>query len=177
MKKNKPQMGKGRGKGDAILKTLDGSKHHVRLGEASPPIDCFRCGICCTCYQPLLGSEEIETIARQLRLSTGTFLARYSQPTVIGYLLRQTEKGCVFLEWESQTRASCHIYPFRPEVCRNWTASLSRRECLEGLARLKTGGEILLAKELYSSPAAIERLCSILTNKQEGPGARRRPGR
>jgi Fe-S-cluster containining protein len=165
MKKKEPQAGKDRGKVDAILKTLDGSEHHIRLSEASLPIECFRCGICCTVYQPLLSNEEIKTIARQLGLPAGTFLARYAQPTVIGYLLRQTKKGCVFLRWDSQARASCHIYPFRPAVCRNWAASLSRRECLEGLARLKTEGEILLAKELYSSPEAIERLCSILTDE------------
>ncbi|HEY78161.1 MAG TPA: YkgJ family cysteine cluster protein [Dehalococcoidia bacterium] len=165
MKRTARQGEKNRGKGDAILKTLDGNEHRVHLSEALLPIECFRCGICCTSYQPLLGSEEIETIARQLGLSTGTFLARYAQPTVIGYLLRQTEKGCVFLRWESETRASCHIHPFRPQVCRNWVPSLSRRECLEGLARLKAKGEILLVKELYSSTAALERFCSILTAK------------
>jgi Fe-S-cluster containining protein len=125
MKRTENQPGKERGKVNAILKTLDGSEHHVRLDEAPLPIECFRCGICCTCYQPLLGDEEIETIARQLGLSAGAFLAKYAQLTVIGYLLRQTEKGCVFL---SRTRASCHIHPFRPEVCRNWAPSLSRRE-------------------------------------------------
>ncbi len=162
MKRTENRPGKNRGRVNAILKTLDGSEHCVRLTEAPLPIECFRCGICCTCYQPLLSSEEIETIARQLGLSAGAFLAKYAQPTVIGYLLRQTEKGCVFLKWESRTKTSCHIHPFRPEVCRNWAPSLSRRECLAGLARLKARGEILLAKELYSSPAAIERFCSIL---------------
>jgi hypothetical protein len=36
---------------------------------------------------------------------------------------------------------------------------------LEGLTRLKARGKILLAKELYSSPAAIERFCSILIDE------------
>ena len=127
MKRSENQPAKGRGNVNAILKTLDGSEHRVRPGEASLPIECFRCGICCTCYQPLLGNEEIETIARQLGLSTRAFLAEYAQPTIIGYLLRQTEKGCVFLKWESLTRASCQIHASRPEVCRTWTPSLSRR--------------------------------------------------
>jgi Fe-S-cluster containining protein len=150
------------GKDDAILKTLDGNEHYVRLSEAPPPIECFRCGICCTCYQPLIENEEIATIARRLGLPVDAFLANYTQSTVIGYLLRQTEEGCVFLRWEGGTKANCSIHPFRPEVCRNWVPSLSRRECLEGLVRLKARGKILLVEELYSSQEAIEQLYSLL---------------
>jgi Fe-S-cluster containining protein len=154
------------GKDDVILKTLDGSEHRFRLNKAPLPIECFRCGICCTCYQPLLKNEEIETIARRLGLSAGAFLTRYAQSTVIGYLLRQTEEGCVFLRWEGGTRANCSIHPFRPRVCRNWAPSLSRRECLEGLGRLKARGKILLAEELYSSREAIEQFYSLFSDEQ-----------
>ena len=153
-------------RGDAILTMLDGSEHRVRLGKVPPPIECFRCGICCTHYQPMLDTEEIETTAQRLGLSFGDFLSRYAQLTVVGYLLRQTEKGCVFLTREDgETRASCRLYPFHPEVCRNWAPSLSRRECLEGLGRLKTKGKIMLAKELYPSREALDRFYSVLINK------------
>ena len=144
------------------LRTLDGHEHHV--GKIWPPIECFRCGICCTRYQPQLTSEEAETIAKGLRVSTEDFLSRYAQLTNVGYLLRQSGKGCVFLSWEEDgTRAGCSIYPFRPEACRNWVASLSRRECREGLAKLKAKGEIMLAKELYPSQDAIDRFSEHLS--------------
>lgn len=150
----------------ATLMMLDGSQHRVRLTEAQLPIECFCCGICCTCYQPLLDTEEIETIAQRLHLSVAAFLAKYAQRTAIGYLLRQTAKGCVFLAWgDNGARAGCRIYPFRPEVCRNWVPSLSRRECLEGIARLKARGRIMLVKELYPSPEARDRFHSLLADE------------
>ena len=137
------------------LRTVDG--HERPVGERQPQIECFRCGICCTRYQPPLTHEESETIAKGLGISTENFLARYAQLTNVGYLVRQLEKGCVFLTWKKEeARASCSIYPFRPEACRNWAASLSRSECREGLAKLKAEGKILLIKELYPSPEAVD---------------------
>ncbi len=39
------------------LRTIDGEEHEV--GETPPPIECFRCGVCCMRYQPPLLPEEI----------------------------------------------------------------------------------------------------------------------
>jgi len=116
-------------------------------GEVLTPIECFRCGICCTRYQPPLSPEEIETIAAEFGLTPGDFTAEYVQITVGGYLLRQTENGCVFLKWEDENNASCTIPPFRPEACRNWMASLSQRECQDGLEKLKTQGNTALTED------------------------------
>ena len=113
-------------------KMQDGQEHSV--GEALTPIECFRCGICCTRHQPPLSPEEVEAIARELGLSSSDFLSEYVQITVVGYLLRHT--------------AGCSIHPFRPEACRNWIASLSQRECQEGLKKLKTQGKILKAPDI-----------------------------
>lgn len=146
------------------LRMLDGKEY--RVGEAWPPIECFRCGICCTRYQSPLTPEEVETIAGELRVSPSGFLSKYVQVTVTGYLLRQTEKGCIFLDWdEGEVTANCSIYPFRPEACRNWTPSLSRRECQEGLTRLKAKDRIIPVQELYPSPEAIERFYESLTQE------------
>ena len=143
------------------LRMLDGKECH--LAQPWPPIECFHCGICCTRYQPPLSDEDIETIAGKLGLSPSDFLSNYVQTTVAGYLLRQTEKGCIFLEWDGENSANCGIYPFRPEACRNWVASLSRSECQEGLKRRKTRDKILPANDLYTAPQAIERLSASLT--------------
>ena len=105
------------------------------------PIECFRCGVCCTGYNPQVVDEEIELMARHLSISVDEFISRYVSVTQIGYLLRQTEKGCVFLTREKDAlKTSCSIYPFRPAVCRDLVPSLSRRQCREGLARIKKKG-------------------------------------
>ena len=114
----------------------DGKEYSV--GEVLTPIECFRCGICCTRYQPPLTQEEVETIARELGLSPRDFLSEYVQITLVGYLLRRTETGCIFLKREDDNTANCSIHPFRPEACRNWVPSLSQRECQDGLKKLKT---------------------------------------
>ena len=149
------------------VKMLDCREYHV--GQLQPPNECFRCGICCTRYQPRLSPEEVKTIAETLGLSIEDFLYRYAQSTKVGYLLRQSENGCVFVSWEEDNaRASCSIYPFRPESCRNWVPSLSRPECREGLTRLKAKGKIMFPEELYPYLKTTDRFYSALVKPWEG---------
>ncbi len=97
-------------------------------------------------------------VAGGLGMSGEDFLARYGQMTYVGHLLRQSAGRCVFLvPEEGGDRAGCGIYPFRPEACRNWVASLSRRECQEGLTRLKAKGTTMLPGELHSTPKSVDR--------------------
>jgi len=118
------------------------------LNNLQTSIDCFRCGICCTRYQPQLTPQEVRRIAKSLSLSVDDFLARYAQATAIGYLLKQSAKGCVFLTWESG-KTHCEIYRVRPKSCYDWTASPSQPECRQGLARLKTQAPTV---ECHSEP-------------------------
>jgi len=134
----------------AIIKTLGGKE--ITITEQTP-IRCFRCGICCACYQPPLTSEDIDNIASALRISRSKCISRYALKVPIkeGYLLKHTKKGCVFLAWDADGKARCTIYPSRPKACREWTPSLSKPECLEGLAKLKSEGQIMLLEELFPS--------------------------
>ncbi len=143
------------------LRTMDGQEH--RIGDLQPPIECFRCGVCCLRYQPSLMSEEIETIAAGLGMPANDFLDKYAQLTYVGHLVKRAGDKCVFLVYEEGgDKASCRIHSFRPGACRNWVPSLSRRECQEGLTRLKTKSKIMLANELYSSPKALDRFSENL---------------
>lgn len=151
--------------GKSIIKTLDGREHMMAEAMAEErPVPCFRCGFCCTLYRPPLHPEDIEKIASALRMSTANFISRYTErvPTQEGYLLKGTEKGCIFLAWDENGKACCTIYPFRPKVCQEWIASLSKPECLEGLAKLKSKGQIMLLHELFSSQEDKERLALSL---------------
>ncbi len=142
------------------LKLLDGSEYC--LGGKEEAIECFRCGICCMRYQPRLSIKEMKTIASKLGLSLKEFSAKYIQKTKVGYLIRHSEKGCLFLKWEGE-RASCAIYPFRPEACRNWQAGLFRPECREGLRKLHGEKRVLLPGELYPrQEKALEMLYSAI---------------
>jgi len=101
-------------------------------------IACFRCGVCCTRYQPSVTLAEAETIATALGISLDTFLDRYTDDSWPGseYCLLDTyNDACVFLKHDKENKvASCRIHPVRPQACREWAASLSRKECQEGLA-------------------------------------------
>jgi Fe-S-cluster containining protein len=83
-------------------------------------------------------------------------------PIKEGYLLKRTEKGCVFLARDGDSKARCTIHPSRPEACREWTPSLSKPECLEGLAKLKSRERIMLLDELFISQKDKQDLYSSL---------------
>ena len=138
----------------AITKTLEGKETTV---AEQVPIPCFRCGICCTCYQPPLTIKDIDRIASALGISRSKCISEYvhKAPIKEGYLLKYTKKGCVFLAWDADGRARCTVHESRPKACREWTPSLSKPECLQGLAKLKSEGQVMLLEELF--PSAEER--------------------
>jgi len=145
----------------AIIKTLEGKE--ITITEQTP-IPCFRCGICCTRYQAPLTSQDIDNIASALRISRSKCISRYALklPIKEGYLLKKTEKGCIFLAWDADGKARCTIYVSRPKACREWTPSLAKPECREGLAKLKSRGQIMLLEELFPSHEEKKELCLSL---------------
>lgn len=138
------------------LRMMDGREHS--FGEEHSPIDCFCCGYCCIGYNPMVTEGEIERMAGHLSLSPVEFKDRYIDETLIGYLVRQTETGCVFLNWKKDlAKGYCDIHPARPDACRDWVPSLWRQECCEGLARLGgRNGRILPAKEVYEDGEQLQ---------------------
>ena len=146
-------------------------------GGEQVPIPCFRCGICCTCYQPSLLPEDIEKIASTLSISVSAFISGYALqvPTKEGYLLRQNETGCMFLARDEGEKARCTIHPARPKACREWQPSLARPACLEGLARLKAKGQLALLDDLFASEEERRDLrrslekAALQGNSTEGP--------
>ena len=141
----------------AVIKTLEGKE--TTITELTP-IPCFRCGICCTCYNPPLTAEDIDNVATALGIPRSKFISKYARKAPIkeGYLLKHTKKGCVFLAWDADGRAGCTIYSSRPKACREWTPSLAKPECLEGLAKFKSEGRIMLLEELFPSHKEQEEL-------------------
>ena len=100
---------------------------------------CFCCGICCSDYQPHLDMRESQTIANHLGISLQQFFNDCTDPRWPGtdtHLLLHKDGMCLFLEQkEGKARWLCRIHAFKPAACRQWTASLSRKECRQGLSR------------------------------------------
>jgi Fe-S-cluster containining protein len=127
----------------------------ARFTEAEA-IPCFRCGVCCRRWQPLVTRLEYERLAAALELDAGTFLVRYARPYPLAedtYQLNEQDGGCVFLRSDGEGKSLCAVYEARPQACRDWDASLLRRECLEGLDALATRGGLLQPLTLYDDPA------------------------
>jgi len=150
----------------AIIKTLGGKETTV-LEQV--PIPCFRCGICCTCYQPPLATKDIDSIASTLGISRSKCISKYAHKAPIkeGYLLKYTKKGCVFLAWDADDRARCTIHESRPKACRKWIPSLSKPECREGLAQLKSEGQLMRLEKLL--PSSEERKELYLSLEKVSP--------
>ena len=100
---------------------------------------CFRCGECCTRYQVLLGDNELRQMAEYLGISPVEFRKEYTDPrwpVSEKYLLRhRANGGCIFLVHQGK-EALCSIHVAKPQACRDWSPSLSRKECTAGLARV-----------------------------------------
>ena len=119
-------------------------------------IPCFRCGVCCQRWQPLIGPAEVAWLARFLGLPVEMFLARYARPYPLDderHQLLERDGGCVFLTFEAG-QAGCAVHEARPQACRDWDASLSRRECLDGLGALCEGSASLAPIHMYDGPDA-----------------------
>ena len=108
-------------------------------GQEEPSIVCFRCGECCARYQVCLSLMEAQCIADDLGLSLDAFLDRYVDQRWHGpksFLLRQRDGACIFLEHtEGSNKTACLIHRVKPAHCQEWTPSLYRRECRDGLAK------------------------------------------
>jgi len=142
------------------LRMMNGEEYTFGIESSA---DCFCCGYCCIGYNPLVTEEEIEAMACYLRMSSEEFKRRYIKETLIGYLVEQNEKGCLFLEPDNDSgKAYCKIHPARPSPCRDWTPSLWRPECCEGLAGLRKDEGLLLISEIYEDNTMRDKFCSSL---------------
>lgn len=114
-------------------------------------IPCFRCGVCCQRWQPLVSRAEANRLAAYLNVATDDFLARYTRPYPLDedtHQLLERRGGCIFLRFESGL-ASCSVHDARPQPCRDWDASLLRRECLDGVPGETTPAGLFIPLPLY----------------------------
>jgi len=135
-----------------------------RFVEASA-IPCHRCGICCERWQPLVDESEIARLARFLGIDAAAVREVYTQEYPFddsARLLRRQEGACVFLRREPDGRSLCSVHPARPEICRSWTASLDRRECVDGLGRFAAPAALIAIAAIYDQvPDRVAFECAV----------------
>lgn len=135
-------------------------------------VPCYRCGVCCVKWQPLLGPAEIRRLAGDLGISVRTFKRRYTRPYPIRRGWHQVVRGpvgCVFLDMTDGS-ATCSIHAIRPQVCRDWQAGLDRRECLQGLREFP--GPPLITLERLLADATDRRHFVAAVSRGGGEGMR-----
>ncbi len=107
--------------------------------ESKQPIECRRCGTCCTMHQAFVTPQDIERITKHLGITLREWDELYDDPRWQGSewrLIKHIGGACAFLRWE-EGLSGCAIHPVKPECCAVWQAGLDKRECREGMG--KTG--------------------------------------
>jgi Fe-S-cluster containining protein len=119
-------------------------------------IPCHQCGVCCERWQPLVTNAEIERLAEFIRIDAESLRQTYTVEYPFDdsvRLLRSVDGACIFLRRQPSGRSLCAVYPARPDVCRSWTASLDRRECVDGLGRFDAASMLVPITMVYDAKA------------------------
>lgn len=148
------------------------------LGFQSPEaIPCLRCGVCCTKWQAPLDSAEAQRIAAALGMNYANFRDDYLQEypfTDDSYLIRCKDGACIFLRFENAL-AGCAIHEHKPKACRDWNASLERKECREGLRQKGSATSLIKPSDLLLPCSELSKFYGDLTpgrNRQYATGNR-----
>lgn len=79
--------------------------------------ECVHCGMCCTGQPGIvqISTDEIESLATLLALSSDQCIERFLTPHNSGYRIQEKSNGdCIFFN------DGCSIHPARPSQCRTY---------------------------------------------------------
>jgi len=142
-------------KTEAIVRGTEKGKNDEK-GE--PAFPCFRCGICCSGYQIYMSRAEAQILAENIGVTWQVFVDNYLDPRWPGtetIVVRHVAGRCPFLDQPADSIFGlCRIHEFKPFCCRQWQASLDRKECRQGLSRY-WGLSVAENGELKGSPEDI----------------------
>ncbi len=99
---------------DLTIEEIDAVVHrHYRA--VSEQIECKECGNCCKVFRPLLKAEDIDRLARRLKMPREDFMLEY----LVEY---KNGRGCSFkiTPCPFLVDTSCTVYPDRPDACRSY---------------------------------------------------------
>jgi Fe-S-cluster containining protein len=103
----------------ASLKKKDARKvddaFHDTHDAVFQEIDCLNCANCCKTTSPIFYQNDIERVAKSLRMKPGAFIEKYLRIDEDNdYVLKSSP--CPFLDGENY----CSVYEDRPKACREY---------------------------------------------------------
>lgn len=103
----------------AALKKKDSRKvddvFHTLHHEVFEEIDCLTCANCCKTTSPIFYQNDIERVAKALRMKPGDFIEKYLRiDEDRDYVLKSSP--CPFLDGDNY----CTVYESRPKACREY---------------------------------------------------------
>ena len=88
---------------------------HATHEEVFEEIDCLKCANCCKTTSPIFYQNDIERVAKALRMKPGDFIQKYLRIDEDGdYVL--ISSPCPFLDSDNY----CRVYEDRPKACREY---------------------------------------------------------
>lgn len=93
---------------------VDDAFHDVH-DEVFDDIDCLQCANCCKTTSPIFYQNDIERIAKALRMKPGDFVERYLRVDEDNDFVLKSSP-CPFLDGENY----CSVYEDRPRACREY---------------------------------------------------------
>lgn len=87
------------------------SLHH----EVFEKVDCLQCANCCKTTSPIFYQNDIERVAKALRMRPGDFIEKYLKIDDDNDYVLNTSP-CPFLDAENY----CSVYANRPKACREY---------------------------------------------------------
>lgn len=93
---------------------VDDAFHAVHR-EVFEQVDCLQCANCCKTTSPIFYQNDIERLAKGLRMKPGAFIEKYLRiDEDRDYVLKSAP--CPFLDSENY----CMVYSDRPKACREY---------------------------------------------------------
>jgi uncharacterized protein len=88
---------------------------HSAHEEVFENLDCLECANCCKTTSPIFYQNDIERVAKALRMKPGDFIVKYLRVDEDNdYVLKSSP--CPFLDSENY----CVVYEDRPKACREY---------------------------------------------------------
>lgn len=88
---------------------------HAVHHQVFEDMDCLTCANCCKTTSPIFYQNDIERIARSLRMKPGDFVEKYLRVDEDNDFVLKSSP-CPFLGFDNY----CHVYEHRPKACREY---------------------------------------------------------